>query len=241
MMLYPNLPEKRVTHCLIGEKHKEEIAELSELGITPITLKGNPFLQEEIRFHADILAFNPGDGTIFVSDNAIGEPELEKYGYQAIKIHDIKSPYPLDVALNAALIKDKLFCKKKAVNTQILDFCNKKSIEVVNTNQGYAKCNICIVSDKAAITEDASLFSLLNNYQIDVLKLEPGFIGLSDEHYGFIGGASAKLSDTELYFSGDLSSHPQYGLITDFLNKHNITAIFNKNRPLRDFGGIIQL
>ncbi len=241
MIHHPNLPEKRITHCLIGEKYLEEIAELKALGITPIPLKGNPFLQDEIRCHADILAFNPGNGTILINKGSKGESELQKLGYEVIEIPDIRSPYPYEVALNAALIKDKLICKKIAVNPLITEHCYKENIKVINTNQGYSKCNLCIVSENAIITEDAALAYLLNNYQFNVLKLEPGFVGLSYEHYGFIGGASAKLSEYEIYFSGDLSSHPQYDLIIRFLNKCNVMPVFNKNRPLRDFGGIIQL
>ena len=73
------------------------------------------------------------------------------------------------------------------------------------------------------------------------MKISKGHIYLSDSHYGFIGGASGKLSDNEIYFSGDISSHPDYDIITDFLDKYHIKPVFNRNRRLNDFGGFIKV
>ena len=48
---------------------------------------------------------------------------------------------------------------------------------------------------------------MLKNYQIDVLKIQPGYVALSEKHYGFIGGASARIADDTVYFSGNIAEH----------------------------------
>ena len=82
---------------------------------------------------------------------------------------------------------------------------------------------------------------MLKNYQFDVLKIQPGHVALSNNHYGFIGGASGRITDNTIYFSGNLEKHPDYGAIIEFLNKYGLKTIFNKKRPLTDFGGLIML
>ena len=82
---------------------------------------------------------------------------------------------------------------------------------------------------------------LLKKYQYDVLLITSGDIYLSDAHYGFLGGASCKISQDKMYFSGDLSSHKDYKAITNFLKLHNVQPVYNESRKLNDFGGIIQL
>ena len=64
---------------------------------------------------------------------------------------------------------------------------------------------------------------------------------MSDKHDGFIGGASAKISKNELYFSGNIENHPDFDQIKAFLDNYNVSMIYNKSRNLTDFGGIIQL
>lgn len=231
----------KIKRCLIGAKYNEEIAELRELGIEPIGLPENPFLDEEINSHADILAFNTYDGALFLDCHVKGEIEPFISVYNTFYCNDIKSPYPKDVALNVCLLGNKLFCNEKAVLPEIISWAENKNIEIINTNQGYTKCNMCVLNDKAVITEDEGLSSLLKNYQTDVLKIEKGYIDLSEKHYGFIGGAGVMISENQMYFSGDISSHPNYAEISAFLSKYNIKPISNKNRKLRDFGGFIKI
>lgn len=237
----PNLPENPIKHCLIGKKYRQEIEELKELNIECLGLKPNNNLDNEIDSHADILSFNMGNGKIIISENSIGEEELTKLGYEVTFENNIKSPYPNDILLNAAFINDLIICKENILSYKILDFVKQNNFKIINTNQGYSRCNICFVSENAFITEDDGIACLLKNYQFDVLKISSGSVYLSEKHYGFLGGASAKVAKDKIYFSGDLSKHKDIDLITDFLKLHNITPIYNKNRNLHDFGGLIQL
>lgn len=238
----PCLPEDSVKSCIIGEKYKEEILELKQLGIECLALKGSDLLDKEIRYHADINAFNFGNGKILLNNDVAGERSLKEYGVEPIFIKNrIRSPYPYDVQLNVAFTGKHIICNSKYTNTQITDFAKKNNIELIHTKQGYTKCNLCVVNDAAVITEDSGLASLLKNYQFDVLLISAGDIYLSDKHHGFLGGASCKIAPDKMYFSGDLSKHKDYEAIIKFLDLYNVKPIYNKSRRLTDFGGIIQL
>ena len=241
MRTCPILPEKKISSCLIGAKYIDEINDLTELGIECITIPSSDSLFEEIKNHADILCFNCGNKEIIVNAQIAGELVGKLKDSTRIPCKNIKSPYPDDVKLNAALIGNKLICNKDFVADEIKSFCNENNITIIHTRQGYAKCSLCVVTEKAVITEDDGLACLLKNYQFDVLKIQPGFVHLSDKHYGFIGGASGKISEHQMYFSGDLRKHPDYEEILSFLNRYNIKPVFNKNRQLNDFGGFIPL
>lgn len=237
----PNLPKKRVRDCIIGSAYTEENKELTELGINCIKLSRLPTLDDEISSHADIQAFNKGNGDLIISKQA-GEKLKENLNDFNLTIEkNIKSPYPNDIKLNAAFIGNKIICNKSFVSKEIITFANENNIEIIHTKQGYSRCSLCIVNENAVITEDPGLAYLLNIYQFDVLKITPGKIHLSEAHSGFIGGASAKLSENEMYFSGDISKHPDFDEIKAFLDNYNISMVYYKSRILTDFGGFIQL
>lgn len=238
----PCLPERTVKHCLIGSKYINEIKELSSLGIECLFMKTNKLLDDEINNHVDILAFNFGNGQVLLNKDSVGEDELENLHITPIIYQNkICSPYPEDIPLNVAFTGKHIICNRKYTAKEIIDFAKSNNFEIINTRQGYSKCNLCIINENAVITEDSGLACLLKKYQYDVLLISCGDIYLSDTHYGFLGGASCKISPDTMYFSGDLSRHKDYVSIINFLNRYNVKPIYNKSRRLTDFGGIIQL
>ncbi len=238
----PCLPTSKVKHCLIGEKYTNETAELKEFGIQCLALKSNFLLNNEINNHADILAFNFGNGQVLLNNGSIGEEELKKIGIVPIFYNSqISSPYPNDIPLNVAFVGKNIICNSTYTAKEIIDFSNKNNIKIIKTKQGYSKCNLCVVSDNAVITEDKGLTRLLKKCQFDVLLISSGDIHLSETHYGFLGGASCKISHNKMYFSGDLSKHKDFENIVKFLKSYDVEPIYNKHRELTDFGGIIQL
>ncbi len=226
---------------IIGEKYSREIEELTELGCEVITFKANSELDHEIESHADINFFNCNNGQIILSDAVKGEIEPFLTGYDLVECKGIKSPYPSDVKLNCAVIGDLVLCNTKFVAREIKSFCETNNLKLLHTNQGYSKCSVCVLNDSAIITENSAIASLLKNCQIDVLHINEGYVALSDVHHGFIGGASGMINDHTIYFSGDISSHPDYEDIIKFLDKYHIKPVFNKSRKLYDFGGFIRL
>ncbi len=237
----PILPDSKIKKCLIGKKYTDEINDLQELGIECIGINPLNTLDSEINSHADILCFNPGNGYIIAEDMTAGELRNLLSGYTVINCKNIKSPYPYDVKLNVALINNNLICNSNYVADEIKAYCEENKINIIHSKQGYVKCSLCVVTENSVITEDDGLAYLLKKCQFDVLHIRPGFVKLSAKHHGFIGGASGKISKNQIYFSGDLSSHPDYIKIKVFLNAYNIEPVYNNNRPLNDFGGFIQL
>lgn len=238
----PSLPEATVKHCLIGSKYIDEIKELNNLGVECLLLKTNQLLEDEINNHADILAFNFGNGQVLLNNGSIGENDLGNLHITPIIYKNkICSPYPGDIPLNVAFTGKHIICNQLYTAKEIVDFAKCNDFEIINTSQGYSKCNLCIINENAVITEDRGLASLLKKYQYDVLLISCGDIYLSDIHYGFLGGASCMVSADTIYFSGDLSQHRDYDRIISFLNHYNIKPVYNKLRRLTDFGGIIQL
>jgi hypothetical protein len=63
---------------------------------------------------------------------------------------------------------------------------------------------------------------------------------LPGHQYGFIGGASGKISENEILFFGDITAHQDYKKIAGFIEKHGC-KIISLNFPLTDFGGIIPI
>lgn len=238
----PCLPENQVEYCLIGESYIDEINELTELGIECLTLNKNYLLDDEVSCHADMLSFNFGNGQVLINMDSIGEGELKNIGIEPVFYKNkIRSPYPEDIPLNVSFTGKHIICNSAYTAKEIIDFSNKNNIEIITTKQGYSKCNLCIVSDNAVITEDRGLACLLKNYQYHVLLISSGDIYLSDTHYGFLGGASCKIAPDKMYFSGDLNKHRDYESIVNFLNLYNVKPIYSKSRKLTDFGSIIQL
>ena len=240
-MSTPVLPVKPIKECIIGEAFRDEIRELTDAGIKCHTFKSNLRLSDEVSAHADINCINLGNGTFLADTDVAGELSTKINGADIISVGSIASPYPNDIGLNVFYDGENIFCNTRHINPELKAFAEGNNIKLVHTNQGYTKCSICAVSGKAAITEDEGLASLLKIYQYDILLIQKGFVALSDKHYGFIGGASALISPDKLYVSGDISAHPDYELIKAFTDKYNVSLIYNKNRPLTDFGGIINI
>ena len=40
------------------------------------------------------------------------------------------------------------------MNSHIIDFIFRHNYQTIHTNQGYSRCNLCIVNENAVITED---------------------------------------------------------------------------------------
>ncbi len=226
---------------ILGEKYSAEIKELRAYGYNALTFSPPDNLDDEISSHADLSFLKFDDGTLFINESLKGEIGESEGSFRRVWVEGITSPYPNDIKLNCALIGQNLLCNTKYASKEILEYAENNNIRIIHTNQGYSKCSVCVVSDNAVITEDNGIAYLLKNYQIEVLKISKGNVYLSDDHYGFIGGASGKLNDNEIYFSGDLSSHPDYDRIVKFLDKHHIKPVFNKNRRLNDFGSFIKI
>lgn len=240
----PNLPQKRVSLALIDGRVPFDIEEkLNEKGIRLIkTLKNNDVLNA-VSYHPDIMVHHLGGKDIILAPNIHDEiiETLEEEGFNIIfGKESVMGPYPGDVPYNAARVSNYVICNIKTTDSRLLNELYLRNLNIINVKQGYAKCSTAVVSKEAIITSDQGIYNAVKN-QLDVLLIEPGYINLFEMNYGFIGGASGCMSESEICFFGDIKTHPQHQKIEKFLLKYSKKIINLSENRLLDLGTLITL
>jgi len=243
LVITPNIPINKVTTALAGEMPETIYNAFLALGISIVKIPKSAFLQAPVASHADMLCHHLGGNEILLSKSSKDlQEDLFNLGFNAkIISKELSEQYPSDIALNCARVGKKLICNSNYASPEILDYCNKNNIEIIDVPQGYAKCSVCIVNENAIITEDTSIKIKCEQKGIDVLLVKKGHVTLQGFDYGFIGGCSALISANKLAFFGNIELHPDYKNIKSFLNNYNIVPISISNIKLTDIGGIIPL
>lgn len=222
---------------------EEIIANLENRGFKVIKMRGFEALPKPCFAHPDMLMFIGGD-TIFIHTDyyKIAKEELDLIAREKkIKIIEsnekIGDKYPFDVLFNAVLLKDFLIANLDTVSKHIKNFAINNGIKIINVKQGYTKCSVLKVSDNAIITADEGIYNaVLGEEGIDVLKISDNFTDLDGYVCGFIGGASGLFGDS-VYFSGDITLHPDYDSILAFCEKHGKKIVnLKKNTKPYDLG-----
>ena len=129
-----------------------------------------------------------------------------------------------------------MICNTKTVFKQILS----TDKEIIDTNQGYTKCSIAVVSDNAIITDDVDIYKKCKK-KIDVCFVEKNSVRLNGYNYGFIGGCCGKISKDKLAFFGDVNYHKNSKEIKEFCYKYDVECISLSNLPLYDYGSLIPI
>ena len=211
--------------------------------IAVIETARNPAVDEKISFHADISFLFDGTDTLFISSEMAQYENLFRNIVPRVIVipENLGDSYPYDVLLNCVVLGRKLICNVDTVSPTVLKYFSEKDYFVINVRQGYAKCSVLPVSDNAIITDDPSIAKAGVIHGIDVLTVSKGSVSLDGFDYGFIGGASGRIDDRTVAFCGDISMHPDYDEIRQFIGKYGISALsLDDNRPY-DIGSIIPL
>ncbi len=219
------------TDCRISA---QALRTLASYGHTPILCQPHPALDPAIASHPDMLLF-PCKGGIFVhAEHAVNTSDVTLIPIKQAPMQK----YPHDVLLNAARIGQYLVCRPDSTADELLRYAKEADLTVLPVKQGYTKCNLCVVSDHAAITEDASIAAALCSVGIEVLQINAGGVCLPPYPYGFIGGASGN-DGTHVFFCGNLSLHPDGEHIATFCRKHGKKAVSLASHPLCDVGSLL--
>ncbi|MBQ6264363.1 MAG: hypothetical protein IJK60_02835 [Clostridia bacterium] len=238
----PNLPQNEVETVAISITAGEAIKELNSLSIKTILIESDNNLPEGINSHADLQLLHLEKNKIMIpksNEQLFGV--LNNKGYSIELTENLSLEYPGDVLLNAKIVGDYIICNKKTVSRKVLDYSEKESMKIIDVNQGYAGCSVCVLNENAIITDDISIFRAAQNFLNDVTLIKKNTIRLKNYNYGFIGGCCGKISKNEIAFNGSLMSHTDYKLIADALNRNNIKAVELHNGILEDIGGILPL
>ena len=236
----PNLPQTPVTLCVCSDG--DIAAKLEKHGIEVIKCVPSPFLDAELSAHPDMQLCHLGYGLI-VADcfQANMIKKLREHGFDVIEAPSACGLYPDNIRFNGAVCGGFLFGRTDKLADEITDNAAKQNIMSVYVRQGYAKCSICTVSERAVITEDAGIAKAAERLGFDVLTIEKGDIFLSREHYGFIGGCSGKISADTVAFTGTLDSHRDGERIKIFLKKHRCRPLELSDNIMKDTGGILPI
>ena len=215
------------------------IKKLNDLSILTVLSTKVDKIITDLSTHPDMQIFQIQPNT-FVCEPTVYDyyvRNLSLYGVKVLKgATSLTSKYPEDIAYNAVRIGD--FIIHRADKTD--DVIKREFLDrIVNVRQGYTKCSICKVSENAVITSDEGIAAVLKNNGVDVLLISHGGIKLSGFDYGFIGGCSGLIASDVLAFCGDITRHCDYGRISAFLYKHNVSALSLSDGELTDVGSII--
>lgn len=238
----PNLPSGRVSH-VICSYHKELYASLLTYGISAVNPGQSMFIHNATQTHADMLCIHLGGRYFMIDkDNEFLKESLRDLSFNVVTAkNSLKSAYPADCPLNCVMIGKILLCNTKTVDQSLLRYCTNNRFEIIHTEQGYTKCNTCIVNDEAVITSDLSIYTALKG-KVDILPVEIGHIELTGYQYGFIGGATGLIDKDKLAFAGDLSLHPSHERIEAFLKNHQVEPVsLLPGKCLMDVGSILPI
>jgi hypothetical protein len=105
------------------------------------------------------------------------------------------------------------------------------------------------VDNESFIVSDEGLAKPLEAQGASVLQIEEGHIRLDGFKHGFIGGCAGNIyvnsdemtDQRAIVFNGDLSVHPDFEAITDFIKSRNILPVWFENYALEDIGSILAI
>ena len=232
--------KKVIVNCKTPFKMRETLLKIGCEIILSNEIDGNNSL---IKFHPDIQLH------VLDKKNIVCAPSCYEY-YKSIlpnEINIIKGKmevdvtYPYDCAYNVARVGEYVICNTNTTDKTILDYY-KNQKHIIHVNQGYAKCNICIIDENTILTEDIGIHNTIvhSKLQLNSYLIPKGSILLKHFPYGFIGGASGKI-ENNLFWYGNISTHPSYNTIYDIVNKRGVKMISLSSDPVEDFGSIIFL
>lgn len=223
----------------ISPKSKEA---LKKLGYRIIKTFSHPSLQKPVCGHPDMLICKISDNVFFAETTICGFLSKEFPDRQFFDgITKLKPEYPHDIAFNCARVGNFLFCNEKYTDKRIIEYCNNNSIKIADTKQGYAKCSICKVSERAIITSDLNIFKTAEKIGIDVLLTKNNGILLEGYDEGFIGGATGLIENDILAINGNIELCGDCSRIVDFCAKYRVKIISLSDEPLTDIGTIIRI
>ena len=206
----------------------------SDMGLTVVGMPAFERLDSPVAKHADMLLFKTEDGLLLPREYY----EANKALFDCVKVictdEEFSPKYPKDVRLNALTMDKGIICRADSVSEHI----RSMGKPLISVTQGYARCTVCKVNDNAIITADPSIAIAAKDNGIDVLQVCGGEIRLPGYSYGFIGGCSVRIGDT-MYFTGDITAHPDYDSIEAFLGSHGVKPYSLSEDVLTDYGGFV--
>jgi hypothetical protein len=213
-----------------------------ETGIISYPLNPYSLLDKPVSSHADMLICKIDNVVFCYEDYYLDNKEvflkIFEQGY-TIKFVSSKCEreYPNDIALNALIIGKKIFCNKKHIAPEILNYATENNYEIIAISQGYSACSTLVINEKSAITGDVGVAKALEKHGIEVALIDTSKIILKGYNIGFIGGASGVIDD-KIYLFGPDEIIKNNMKAMSLITKYNFQIIPILHDQVYDFGGI---
>lgn len=227
-----------------GNTDREIINTLKNLNLKVIPTIKCEEVDDSIGYHPDIVLHPINHNTLVITPNVFDyyKDRLSGLNLKLIKGEKkLGSKYPLDIAYNVGRIHGAAIHNFKHTDEVLKFYLKKQNIDLIDVNQGYTKCSMAIISEDSIVTADYPIYNRLTELGYDVLLIEPGYIDLKGQKYGFIGGATGNLSKDIVLVSGNLIDHPDRVKIKNFIYKKNKKIYFLSKSKISDLGTIINL
>jgi len=241
----PFIPIKKANIAIVDGRIDDEIENnLKSLGLKVIKTIKCEEVHESIAYHPDIVLHPIDYDTLVVAPNVFEyyKDKLKKMGIKLIKGERfLGREYPEDIAYNVGRLSNIAVHNFKYTDEVLKFYLKKQNLSLIDVKQGYSKCSLAIVNERAAITADIPIYKKLRSLGFDILLIEPGYISLEGQKYGFIGGTNGSLSNNESIISGVIDNHPNKNEILNFFKKNKVKLIFLSKKPILDIGTIITL
>lgn len=157
-LLLPNLPQSPVTHIIMDNSCKA-FETLKSMGINitdTVSINKLPIYE---RTHADMQVLPLDKDTVFLlreSEQLL--PVLEEHYDNVIMCKDeLIRTYPFNTALNCAIVKNNIFCRIDFVYDEFLWLAEDYGFNMIDTQNGYAKCSTAVVTENAIITDSKDI------------------------------------------------------------------------------------
>lgn len=236
----PNLPLGSVEAVVVSNRiSQESIDTLSKYNISVITTKDVCSVDNNIAHHADIAITHIGDNNFVCEESVLKYYKKHLSNANICSGDKLSKKYPGDISYNSAIFGKYIICKKESTDKKILEYAEKEGLILIDTKQGYSKCNVCIINEKACITSDKDIYNKCRLYGIDVLFTDDSRIGIDGYNQGFLGGASGKISHDKLAVNGNINTHTNATEIISFARKYGVEVISLNNSNILDIGSIL--
>lgn len=242
----PHLPKGEVRHIIIGEKYRDLLEKpLSARGIIPLWMPDNPHVDRRLSGHADLSVNKFGKNSAVLSEYLRNSELLEQLydlKYECVFAKNAEKPeYPYDAGLNVSQIGTSLIYNRRTICEELNNVIEGSVSNRIDCRQGYTKCAVCIVNENSIITADKAIHAKATANGMESLLVSDGIVNLDGFDYGFIGGASFKLNQFQMAFTGTIDSSSEKNAIENFLSARGVEAVYLTGKKLFDIGSAILL
>ncbi|WP_353092533.1 DUF6873 family GME fold protein [Tissierella praeacuta] len=241
----PFIPAKEANIAIVDGRIDNEIENnLKRMNLKIIKTIRCSEVHDSISYHPDIVIHPVNYDTLVIAPNVFDyyKEILGNMGIRLIRGEKyLSSKYPEDIAYNVGRLTGSAIHNFKYTDEVLKFYLKKENLDFINVKQGYTKCSLAVIGEDAAITADYPMYKKLSFLGYKILLIEPGYIVLKGQNYGFIGGTNGNLCNGKSIISGKIDEHPNRDEILNFFVENNVDFKFLSQKNILDIGTIITL